>query len=113
MQAIALIKTFISFVGMKVAVALNVAAGAQATMAIGSAVIAGTALVAKKAMSLFEVDMAMPDTDRTRQSTVKSATEPQKSFTAKRWCLARSVSLVWAAQIMRTCTRLSFSQGIK
>ncbi|MGB2426378.1 MAG: phage tail tip fiber protein [Alteromonas sp.] len=78
MEAVALIKTFISFVGAKVAVALNVAAGAQATMAIGSAVIAGTALVAKKAMSLFEVDMSVPDTDRSRQSTVKSATEPQK-----------------------------------
>jgi hypothetical protein len=83
MQAIALIKTFISFVGAKVAVALNVAAGAQATMAIGSAVIAGTALVAKKAMSLFEVDMAMPDTDRSRQSTVKSATAPQKFIYGK------------------------------
>ena len=83
MQAIALIKTFISFVGMKVAVALNVAAGAQATMAIGSAVIAGTALVAKKTMSLFEVDMAMPDTDRSRQSTVKSASEPQKIIYGK------------------------------
>jgi hypothetical protein len=78
MQAIAILKTFVSFVGAKVAVAMNIAASAQATMAIGSAVIAGSALVAKKAMSLFEVKMSVPDTDRSRQSTVKSASEPQK-----------------------------------
>jgi hypothetical protein len=78
MQALAILKTFVSFVGAKVAVAMNIAASAQATMAIGSAVIAGSALVAKKAMSLFEVKMSVPDTDRSRQSTVKSASEPQK-----------------------------------
>ena len=60
------------------AVALNVAAGAQATMAIGSAVIAGSALVAKKAMSLFDMEIAVPDTDTSRQSTVKNTSEPQK-----------------------------------
>ena len=65
-DVIVLVKTFISWVGMQTAVALNIATGA--TMAIGAAVIVGGTLVVSKAMSLFEVEMPTVDTDASRQN---------------------------------------------
>ena len=47
-------------------------------LAAGAAVVIGGVMVAKKAMSLFEVEMPTVDTDVSRQRTVKSTTEPQK-----------------------------------
>ena len=52
--------------------------GAGAAVAIGAAVVVGGTLIAKQAMSLFEVEMPTVDTDASRQRTVKSTTEPQK-----------------------------------
>ena len=47
-------------------------------LAAGAAVVIGGVMVAKQAMSLFEVEMPTVDTDASRQRTVKSTTEPQK-----------------------------------
>jgi len=52
--------------------------GGGAAVAIGAAVVVGGALVAKQAMSLFEVEIPTVDSDSSRQRTVKSTTEPQK-----------------------------------
>ena len=78
MQVLAAVKTFLTYVGAKVAVGLNITAGVKATMAIGGAVIAGAALAAKKVLGMLEVSMPKVDTDASRQSTVKSTTEPYK-----------------------------------
>jgi hypothetical protein len=69
-------KAAASVVGVQLAT--GTVAGVQAALAIGSAVIAGGALVARKAMSLFEIEMPTVDTDASRQRTVRSTTEPQK-----------------------------------
>jgi predicted nucleic acid-binding Zn-ribbon protein len=61
-----------------VQLATSTVAGVQAALAIGSAVIAGTAVLANKAMSMFEIDMPKVDSDASRQRTVKSTTEPYK-----------------------------------
>ena len=47
-------------------------------IAAGAAVVIGGVMVAKRVMSLFEVEMPTVDTDASRQRTVKSTTEPQK-----------------------------------
>ena len=47
-------------------------------LAAGAAVVIGGVMVAKRVMSLFEVEMPTVDTDASRQTTVKSTTEPQK-----------------------------------
>jgi hypothetical protein len=47
-------------------------------LAAGAAVVIGGVMVAKRVMSLFEVEMPTVDTDVSRQRTVKSTTEPQK-----------------------------------
>jgi predicted nucleic acid-binding Zn-ribbon protein len=65
-----------SVVGVQLAT--STVAGVQAALAIGSAVIAGTAVLANKAMSMFEIDMPKVDSDASRQRTVKSTTEPYK-----------------------------------
>jgi hypothetical protein len=57
----------------------GIAAGALGTaVAVGAAVVVGGVIVAKKAMSLFEVELPVVDTDRSRQATIRSTTEPQK-----------------------------------
>ena len=74
----------LSKIGLAVAGAVGatgffaVGASGLAAVALGAAVVVGGALVAKKAMSLFEIDMPAVDTDASRQRTVKSTTEPQK-----------------------------------
>jgi len=65
---------FEAFAGAAAAATL----GAGAAVAIGAAVVVGGTLVAKHAMSLFEVEMPTVDTDASRQRTVRSTTEPQK-----------------------------------
>jgi hypothetical protein len=65
---------FEAFAGAAAAATL----GAGAAVAIGAAVVVGGTLIAKQAMSLFEVEMPTVDTDASRQRTVKSTTEPQK-----------------------------------
>jgi hypothetical protein len=47
-------------------------------LAAGAAVVIGGVMVAKRVMSLFEVELPVVDTDASRQRTVKSTTEPQK-----------------------------------
>ena len=47
-------------------------------LAAGAAVVIGGVMVAKRVMSLFEVEMPTVDTDASRQRTVRSTTEPQK-----------------------------------
>ena len=74
---------FVAKVGFAAASALGMFAGGTAVAAstiyaLGGAIIAGTALVAKKVMTLFEIEMPKIDTDRSRQSTVRSTTEPHK-----------------------------------
>ena len=44
----------------------------------GTAIVVAGALVAKKAMSLFEMEMPQVDSDASRQTTVKSTVAPQK-----------------------------------
>jgi len=76
--AVALLKigffVFEAFAGAAAAATL----GAGAAVAIGAAVVVGGTLIAKQAMSLFEVEMPTVDTDASRQRTVRSTTEPQK-----------------------------------
>ena len=50
----------------------------EAALAIGGAVVVAGGVAAKKVMSLFEVEMPKIDTDRSRQATVRSTTEPYK-----------------------------------
>ena len=70
--AVAVLKT----VGMKAAA---VAAIGQTGLAvIGGSILVGGALVAKKVMGLFEIQMPKIDTDASRQSTNKGTTEPHK-----------------------------------
>jgi hypothetical protein len=68
--------------GILVAIGATATLGAAGTgalaAAIGAAVVVGGAMVAKRVMSLFEVEMPTVDTDASRQRTVKSTTEPQK-----------------------------------
>ncbi len=78
-QAIA----FVFTVGFKTAVGLGLFAGgasltAGTIYAIGGAVLVAGALVAKKVMSLFEIEMPKVDTDGSRQKTVRSTTEARK-----------------------------------
>jgi hypothetical protein len=47
-------------------------------LAGGAAIVVGGALVAKKAMAMFEIEMPTVDSDASRQRTIKSTTEPQK-----------------------------------
>ena len=47
-------------------------------LAAGAAVVIGGVMVAKRVMSLFEIEIPTVDTDASRQRTVKSTTEPQK-----------------------------------
>jgi hypothetical protein len=76
--AVALLKigffVFEAFAGAAAAATL----GAGAAVAIGAAVVVGGTLIAKQAMSLFEIEIPTVDTDASRQRTVKSTTEPQK-----------------------------------
>ena len=69
--AVALLKigffVFEAFAGAAAAATL----GAGAAVAIGAAVVVGGTLIAKQAMSLFEVEMPTVDTDASRQRTVK------------------------------------------
>ena len=75
----AIVAAFVA-IGQFVAVsALGVGVYSTATLAaIGAAVVIGGAIVAKKAMSMFEVEMPQVDSDASRQSTVKSTIAPQK-----------------------------------
>ena len=77
MQAV--VAAFVA-VGKFVAInVLGVGVYSTATLAaIGATVVVAGVTVAKKAMSLFEVEMPTVDTDASRQTTVKSTTEPQK-----------------------------------
>ena len=58
---------------------LGVGVYSAATLAyIGAAVVVGGTIVAKQAMSLFEVEMPQVDSDASRQTTVKTTIAPQK-----------------------------------
>ena len=76
--AVALLKVgffvFEAFAGAAAAATL----GAGAAVAIGAAVVVGGTLVAKRMMSLFEVEIPTVDSDASRQRTVRSTIEPQK-----------------------------------
>lgn len=52
--------------------------GASGSALAAAAVVAGSVVVARAAMNLFEVEMPKIDTDRSRQATVRSTTEPYK-----------------------------------
>ena len=71
-----------AFVAVGKFVALNVlgvGVYSTATLAyIGAAVVVGGTIVAKQAMSLFEVEMPQMDSDASRQTTVKTTIAPQK-----------------------------------
>jgi len=76
--AVLLSKIGFAVAGAVGATGLTAALGTYGGLVVGAAVVVGGALVAKKAMSLFEVDIPTVDTDASRQRTVKSTTEPQK-----------------------------------
>ena len=76
--AVLLSKIGFAVAGAVGATGLTAALGTYGGLMVGAAVVVGGALVAKKAMSLFEIDMPTVDTDTSRQRTVKSTTEPQK-----------------------------------
>jgi len=76
--AIIFLQTALATVGYAAASVVGASVAYGTALYVGAAVIVGGAIVAKKAMSLFEVEMPTVDTDRSRQSTVKSTTEPQK-----------------------------------
>ena len=65
-------------IGIGSAATLGAAGTGALAAVIGGAVVVGASLAAKKVMDLFEVEMPKVDTDRSRQATVKSTTEPYK-----------------------------------
>jgi hypothetical protein len=71
-------QTALATVGYAAASVVGASLAYSTALYVGAAVIVGGSIVASKAMSLFEVEMPTVDTDRSRQSTVKSTTEPQK-----------------------------------
>jgi len=77
-QIIPIVISALTTVGYTAAALVGASVGFGTALAIGGALIIGGAIAAKKVMSLFEVEMPKIDTDRSRQATVKSTTEPYK-----------------------------------
>ena len=65
-------------IGIGSAATLGAAGTGALAAVIGGVVVVGAAVAASKVMNLFEVEMPKVDTDRARQATVKSTTEPYK-----------------------------------
>jgi len=65
-------------IGIGSAATLGAAGTGALAAVIGGVVAVGATIAASKVMGLFEVEMPKIDTDRARQATVKSTTEPYK-----------------------------------
>jgi len=65
-------------VGYTAAALVGASISYGAALALGGALLVAGTFAAKKVMDLFEVEMPKIDTDRSRQATVKSTTEPYK-----------------------------------
>ena len=71
-------QTALATVGYTAAALVGGSIAYSTALYIGAAVIVGGAVVAKKAMSLFEMEMPQVDSDVSRQSTTKTTVAPQK-----------------------------------
>ena len=71
-------QTALATVGYTAAALVGGSIAYSTALYIGAAVIVGGSVVAKKAMSLFEMEMPQVDSDVSRQSTAKTTVAPQK-----------------------------------
>jgi hypothetical protein len=71
-------QTALATVGYTAAALVGASVAYSTALYIGAAVIVGGSVVAKKAMSLFEMEMPQVDSDVSRQSTAKTTVAPQK-----------------------------------